>query len=227
MTGIPLEKLLGNYCHKVLHHSESPCHIHEHSCPIQVSLQTNESFHDTHILCDEAGHKRYAEVNAAPIKDDRGEIIQFVYQIKDITERKRVEEALQFTKFTADHAAVSIAWIGKDGRYLYVNDKKVHYLGYSREELLNMKVQQIDQEEISEGQWERKWVEIKEKKSSTFETCHRTKSGKLIPVEITANYLEYNGSEYQIICQGRLQAWLVVLPSWQRYPGMVPAAPCY
>src|SRR3989337_1448079 len=40
------------------------------------------------------GKKRYFQLTTAPIKDDKGKIIQMVELTQDITERKRAEEAL-------------------------------------------------------------------------------------------------------------------------------------
>ena len=40
------------------------------------------------------------------------------------------------------------------------------------------------------------WIYLKKNKSHKFETLHKTKDGKLITVEIQANYLSYDDTEY-------------------------------
>lgn len=59
----------------------------------------------------------------------------------DITERKLAEEALRESeerfRATFEQAAVGIAHVGLDGRWLRVNQKLCDIVGYSREELLN------------------------------------------------------------------------------------------
>ncbi len=40
------------------------------------------------------------------------------------------------------------------------------------------------------------WEELKTRGSKTFETQHKTKDGRVFPVEVTANYLEFDGQEY-------------------------------
>jgi PAS domain S-box-containing protein len=44
--------------------------------------------------------------------------------------------------------------------------------------------------------WPKHWAEVKRRGSFTFESQHRTKGGELVAVEITVNYLEFEGREY-------------------------------
>jgi PAS domain S-box-containing protein len=71
----------------------------------------------------------------------------FVSLARDITERKRAEEALRESeerfRGTFENAAVGIAHTDLDGRFLRVNEKLGDILGYSREELLTKNVQDV------------------------------------------------------------------------------------
>ena len=44
--------------------------------------------------------------------------------------------------------------------------------------------------------WPGFWEELKSKKTLTFESRHRRKNGDIFPVEITANFLEFEGREH-------------------------------
>ena len=110
-------------------------------------------------------------------------------------ERRHAEDALRFTRFSVDNAADTMAWVSRDARFIDVNDAFCRSLGYSREELLSMTVHDIDPE-YSVEIWPEFWEKLKQSGSLTFESCHRTKEGKVVPVEIMANFLEYNGKEY-------------------------------
>jgi PAS domain S-box-containing protein len=114
---------------------------------------------------------------------------------RDITERKRVQEALQFTQFAIDHTADAAFWMTEDARFCYVNEAACQALGYSREELLQMTVYDIDPT-YTERMWLEGWRELKAKKSRVLETVHQARNGRTYPVEIRANYLEFGGRAY-------------------------------
>ena len=86
-------------------------------------------------------------------------------------------------------------WLGSDARFFYANARACRHMGYSREELLSMTVHDIDPNFQAEV-WPKHWEETKQRGSFTFESQHRTKDGVLVPVEITVNYLEFEGKEY-------------------------------
>jgi PAS domain S-box-containing protein len=108
---------------------------------------------------------------------------------------KQAEEKLLFTQFAVDHASDAICWIGLDARFRYVNDSMCRYLGYSREEILDMTIQEIDPT-LQKDQWPVTWEEVKQRKLQIIETLHRTKDGRYVPVEVAINHHEFGGEEY-------------------------------
>ena len=112
-----------------------------------------------------------------------------------VSRRRRAERAMQFTRFSVDHAADAVYWIFGDARFFDVNEAACRSLGYSREELLTKTVYDI-KPEFSSEKWLELWKSLKDSGSVTFESIHRTKRGNTFPVEITANYLTFGNSEY-------------------------------
>ena len=110
-------------------------------------------------------------------------------------ERRSVEEMSELAQFSIEKASDSIFWIGPDARILYVNDATCRVLGYSREELLEMTIHDIDSDYHKEV-WPAHWKDLKERRFFTFETEHRRKDGTTFSVEVTVNYLEFQGDEY-------------------------------
>jgi PAS domain S-box-containing protein len=113
----------------------------------------------------------------------------------EIAERKRVEEALRLTQFSVDKAGDAVFWMGPDAKFIYVNDTACSSLGYSREELLSMTVHDIDPN-FPEAAWPEHWQEVRRRGAFIVESQHRTREGKVFPVEIKVNYLEFEGEEY-------------------------------
>ena len=118
--------------------------------------------------------------------------------ILDITDRKRSDVALRLTQFTVDRGSEATYWMDPDGRLIYVNDRACEALGYSREELLSRKIQEINPEFPPE-RWRHHWDELRERRTFSAESTHRAKDGHLIPVEIRANYIEFDGREYNCV----------------------------
>jgi PAS domain S-box-containing protein len=113
----------------------------------------------------------------------------------EITERKQREEALRLTQFSVDHSSEAAFWMGQDARFVYVNEIACRSLGYSHDELLAMTVHDIDPDFPTEV-WPEHWEDLRREGSLTFISNHRRKNGQLIPVEITTNFVEYGGKEY-------------------------------
>jgi PAS domain S-box-containing protein len=117
--------------------------------------------------------------------------------ISDLTTRKRVEEKLLLTQFSIDRCAEFVHWVAPDGRILDVNESSWRRYGYSRQEMLGLSVVDLDPA-LAPERWPKRWEEIKKHGSTTVETVHRTKQGELFPVEVTANYVEDGGKEYNV-----------------------------
>ena len=81
---------------------------------------------------------RIREVRAFPIKDLQGHVSYVIEYVRDITDRKRIEEALRESeekyRIVAEGASDGIA-ILRDGRLEYVNPCLAHMAGYTVEEL--------------------------------------------------------------------------------------------
>ncbi|MDX2100584.1 MAG: PAS domain S-box protein, partial [Leptolyngbyaceae cyanobacterium bins.59] len=139
----------------------------------------------------------HQEVTVSPVCDGSGEITHCVAVRRDVTERKRIEEALRLTQFAVDRAADAVFWTRRDGRLIYVNRAACALLGYSVAEFLMMSIQNIDPS-FSSDRWEYYWQEIQQAGAMTFEAFYGTREGQELPVEVTTNYLEFNGQVYHL-----------------------------
>ena len=92
------------------------------------------------------GSLRWREVIATNLLDDPN-VAGIVFNARDITERRQTEVALRATeelfRATFEQAAVGIALVAPDGRWLRVNQKLCDIVGYSRDELLAATFQDI------------------------------------------------------------------------------------
>jgi len=95
LTGIKEDEVFGGYCYAVTHHLDEPCKPPHDACPIHEVLATGKAVSITHTHFDKQGNKFYAEVTAYPVKNEKGEVIQFIHVARDITERVKLEEEIK------------------------------------------------------------------------------------------------------------------------------------
>jgi PAS domain S-box-containing protein len=93
------------------------------------------------------GSYRWFKTRGTPIRDAAGNIVKWFGTCTDITDHRRTEEALRESeerfRGTFENAAVGIAHVASDGRFLRVNEKLCDILGYTREELLARSFQDV------------------------------------------------------------------------------------
>lgn len=82
-----------------------------------------------------------------------------------------------------------------EGRLLDVNDASCRLSGYSREELLTMSIQDIEDKETQEVVAQH-IEKIMETGYDRFETRHRCKDGKIVDVEVSVNYVKIAGGRF-------------------------------
>lgn len=119
-------------------------------------------------------------------------------EVQDISDRKRAEKVLQFTQYSVDNAADCIFWIKPEGGFAYANHAASRMHGYTSDELMLLSVFDVNPT-IPQTFWQPHWQAIKEQGSVSLESHHQTRDGQLFPVEIVANYLEFEGEEYNFV----------------------------
>lgn len=131
------------------------------------------------------------------IQDVEGEFVRAIATNKDITDRKRAEEALRQSELqnrTILRTALDGFWLinPEDGRLLDVNDAYCQMSGYTREEILKMTVADFEMIESSDE------VLVHTQKvllqgEDRFETVHRRKDDSFFRVEVSVQNLKDDG----------------------------------
>ncbi|HWJ74067.1 MAG TPA: diguanylate cyclase [Kaistia sp.] len=119
----------------------------------------------------------------------------FLLTIEDAKNEQEIRYRSQLTEATIERLTDMIIWLDEDARYIFVNPAATRLLGYSAEELHEMHVWDVDPL-FDRQKWRDHWREVAEKGSFTLETVNRSKMGVDIPIEVTVNFVEYDGRRY-------------------------------
>jgi PAS domain S-box-containing protein len=115
-------------------------------------LKSGQAVRNEEVVIDRADGTRIAIlIDVDPLVDARGQMVGLVTCFQDVTERKRVHEALEKSRqelreqeerwnATYEHAAIGIVEIDADGSFLRVNESICDITGLTREELLGWKL---------------------------------------------------------------------------------------
>lgn len=130
------------------------------------------------------------------LKNDGGGTIGALVSGEDITDRKLMEAALRDKNET--HRSIletsldGFLAVDTKGKLLDVNNRYTQQSGYSRDELLNMRIPDLEAIE-SPADTSARIQRIIETGGDQFESVHRRKDGSLWHVEVNVIYLAANG----------------------------------
>jgi PAS domain S-box-containing protein/putative nucleotidyltransferase with HDIG domain len=137
----------------------------------------------------------FIEVRADALTNN-GNIIGTRSYIWDITERKKVEEAVLASeekfKTLFNSAGDAIFITDLDGNILEVNQVACERLGFERKKIINMTLADIDRPKKSVS-LPVKIEELNHKGHIFFETAHKAKNGTIVPIELSSRIIEYEG----------------------------------
>jgi PAS domain S-box-containing protein len=115
-------------------------------------LSNGQPLRDKELLVQRHdGSRVVVSLNIDPLRTATGELVGAVNCFLDITERKRMDDALEHSRLRAreqeqllaatyEHAAIGISEVAPDGKFLRVNEAICTITGFSREHLLANKL---------------------------------------------------------------------------------------
>src|SRR5437660_543720 len=140
------------------------------------------------------GSRFWADVVISPVRNGTGSLLGFAKVTRDLTERRRVEEALlereALLRATFEQAAVGIAVAGLDARFVRTNQVFQRMLGYSDEDLQSLTYVDITYPEDLPRNRELMAELVEGKRSSfTLEKRYCRKDGTPIWAQVTVSAL--------------------------------------
>lgn len=139
------------------------------------------------------------ETIRSPMYDNSGNFTGIMGIIRDTTGAKQLEEDLSFLGNLMNQTNDAICVIEPElGWLLYVNDKMCSNLGYSREELLRMRVMDISETITDLYTWGAHLKKVKEQGYMILESNQKRKDNSILPVEVSIKFITMNNKQYLI-----------------------------
>jgi PAS domain S-box-containing protein len=107
------------------------------------------------------------------------------------------ERSLELAQFTIQRSADVILFHDSEGVILKANDSACKRLGYSEDELIGLTIQDIDPDS-NKKTWKQFWKELRRDRNISFESRNQTRKSEIFPVEVTVNFVEFDGKEYAV-----------------------------
>ncbi|MHC1744399.1 MAG: PAS domain S-box protein [Syntrophobacteraceae bacterium] len=142
------------------------------------------------------GELYWEQASISPVRDASGRITHFIAIKEDITERKRIEDALReseerFRKMFRKHDTVMLLIDPESGSIVDANPAAELFYGYSRDELLSMHIENINALPPEMVREER--LKSANEVQNAFIFPHRLASGDVRSVEVHSSPIEVNG----------------------------------
>lgn len=137
------------------------------------------------------------ELRVVLARDPNGHPIGMWAIVRDISVRLAREGALRWFQLTVESSPDAVFWLNEEGRFPYVSEQACRSLGYSREELMQLNIWDIDVE-FTQEMWGPHWKKVKERGGARLERLHRRKDGTVFPVEISSKNIAFENQVYHM-----------------------------
>jgi PAS domain S-box-containing protein len=168
--------------------------------PDLVTLVCDSSVSRAEFVLGAGDAQRCYDVRISPLTNHRGQVVI----LRDLTERKQAEEALRESesryRVLFDSISDAVAIHDLQGRLLEVNRTLCAGLGYSREELLQMSLKDIDTFNYA-ALVSQRGEELRQKGRLLFELTY-ARDGHISLIELSSQLIEYGGAA-AILSTGR------------------------
>ena len=94
--GLEQGESVGHTCHEIILDRPTPCRESGIKCPMEETTRTKRPAMSDKVYPDASGAERLLEVATYPLLDAQGNISSIIRLERDVTEKRRMEEALAF-----------------------------------------------------------------------------------------------------------------------------------
>jgi len=190
----PFKEVIGQHCYKLMHNSTDFIE----NCPMKQMLNTH-SREKLELKLDD----KWFHVSVDPIFDESNNLFKAVHIMIDIMERKQAEEALRESEaryralFENAAEGILIADI-KTKKFMYANPAQCRMLGYTKDELIQMSVNDIHLQEDLEWVLSEFMAQARGDKRVALNVPCLRKDGTILYADISTTMIVIDGKECNV-----------------------------
>ncbi len=167
---------------------------------LEMAIKNSKDYDIEHRIIRPDGKIVWVHAKAQLVYDEKGKALTLQGIVQDITDRKNTEqeiknkeEQLNILIENAGDAMLVVDF--ETEKVLMVNRQACLSLGYTKKELLSMKLPDIDPVFVPRKLRKKIWDNLLPGKTVTLEVFHKRKDGMVFPVEIRSGIINYNGKK--------------------------------
>ncbi len=164
-------------------------------CQLLEVKKTKKLLHQE-LLVDDG---KWLDIRIFPLIDKNGNIEMFMEWIRDISIRKNtilsLEKSEKSLRTIIENLPFAVFAHNFEGKILIVNRITEFYTGYTRVELLNMQIADIDPMSVSREDRENIWLQLNQGTFTRIESIHKRKNGSKYDAEITITAIMIKGEQ--------------------------------
>ncbi len=197
--GMTPDQTVGKVCYALWYNRDEPCD----NCPVIKARETKQENVAEVVTPDE----RIWHVRGYPVFGDKGSLIGVAELASELTDQRISEMKLEESEekyrmlFQNSNDIIAVVQIQEDGTigdFLEVNEVALEKTGYTREEALGKKVDELIENMTTETLMEY-YKRVIESPGLTSEKNMITKNGELIPVEIKATMFSFQNQKCVLV----------------------------
>jgi diguanylate cyclase (GGDEF)-like protein/PAS domain S-box-containing protein len=171
---------------------------------LDKALESGEDYAIHHKIVLPDGAQKVVYEKGRVEYDKMGNPVRMVGTVQDITGRYEKSQELEFQSKMLNSVTDSIIVHNLDGNIIYVNEAACQTRGYTKDELLGMRMQDLDYhteknvDEIYKENLKNAKKQLEKNHKAVIEVMHKTKEGKVIPIEMTCKIVEEKEKSYII-----------------------------
>jgi PAS domain S-box-containing protein len=163
-------------------------------------LSDKEKVIASYRLFKKNGAVIWVETRSKKVRNTKGEIESIISSTNDVTEKRDIIEKLTESeeryRNLVETASDAIYMVSRDGSIIDVNNAACKSTGWTREELLQKSIVDVDPN-FTPQQLADFWDRFPDNHPESFQTTHKKRDGTIFPVEISgAKYVLKNKSFY-------------------------------